>query len=98
MLMRTIRIEHKEAISKIYEKVKETPTHLSQLSQFECLLKQALQIAAEYGKDHALYTALEQTMKDQLIPARSIPQKSKDCYFALNDLKLYFLGDLIGWF
>ncbi|MFL5809390.1 MAG: hypothetical protein ACJ749_07690 [Flavisolibacter sp.] len=98
MLKDAISNEDKEAFRKIYEEVKQTSTHLSQLPRFEDLLGHALTLAERYGKDHPLYSALEQTMREQLIPSRNIPQKSKDRSFALNELKLYFLGDLMGWF
>ena len=93
-----IRIEDRQVIQEIYQQVKQVGTHLSELPRFEVLLNQALNTAEVYGKDHPLYSSLQQTRKELLIPARSIPKKSKDCYFALSDLKLYFLGDLIGWF
>jgi hypothetical protein len=98
MLKNEIRTEDKKAIQEIYQQVKKTSTHLSQLPQFEVLLNQALNTAAAYGKDHLLYRSLEQTMTNQLIPARGMSEKSRDRSFALNDLRLFFLGDLMGWF
>jgi hypothetical protein len=90
--------EDKIAFREIYEQVKKTPPDLSFLPQIESLLNKALQIAEKYGTTHPLYFSLDQTMQEQLIPAKKIQGKPKDKSYALADLKLFILGDLLGWF
>jgi|SRR3954465_11956571 hypothetical protein len=88
----------RESLKKIYFQLKAMRGDLTSTDEIEVLLAQALQIAQSYGSSHPLYIALSETNDRQLKEANTILPRSKNRINVVADLKLYFMGDLLGWF
>ena len=88
----------KENLKRIYFQLKAMRGDITSTAEIELLLKEALQIAESYGTSHPLYLALQQTNEQQLKEVNAILPRSKNRVGAVADLRLYFMGDLLGWF
>jgi hypothetical protein len=88
----------REKIKRIYFQLKAMRGDITSTAEIEVLLAEALQIAESYGKAHPLYLALHQTNEQQLKEVSAILPRSKNRVGAVANLRLYFMGDLLGWF
>jgi len=98
MIKEQLAAADQESLKKIYFQLKALRGDLTSTAEIETLLAEALQIADAYGTNHPLYRALQETNQQQLRELNALMPRSKNRIGAIADLKLYFMGDLLGWF
>lgn len=86
-------------LKEIYKKVKKLNEMTVRLKTLESCLERAIVIAERYGSvNNPLLDDLLRTRQEHLERAKLLPAGKKDFRKALADVRLFILGDLIGWF
>ena len=90
--------EDKMLIKEIYEDLTKIRDDVRSFDGIEQLLHRAISIAEKYGPEHQLYISLCQTRDTQLNFVKQLAKRDRELISAVFELKLFFRGDLLGWF
>lgn len=93
-----ISLEDNLKLKEIYYELKALVVDTRSTAEIEVFLQRAINIAAGYGAAHPLYITLQQTAAVQLKAAKKLLPRSINRIAGIADLKLFLMGDLLGWF
>ena len=98
-LLSQITDTDRQRLKEIYFELKNMTISVYSLAKLEALLKESLVIASrEMNKATELQNSLNQTLIVQLTAAKKTPDRDKNKLRAIEQVRLFLMGDLLGWF
>jgi phosphoribosylpyrophosphate synthetase len=99
IIMNKLPEEERQQLNAIYKELKELIIESRSIARLERLFNSAMEIAERnQGRASMLKQDLINTSQSQLTRVKAMDEMDSKKIMAITELRLFLMGDLIGWF